>query len=85
MATVVIVWSSTIHRLRTEKMLSRALITMRNYILNATRIATYPTPPKAPSTLILKATPRSREDGASHRISTRSVAARTVQLLEPQA
>ena len=54
------------------------LTTMRKSTLNARRIATHHTPSKTPRTPIRKATRRSREDGASQGIITRSAATRIV-------
>ena len=48
----------------------------RNSTMNARRIATHHTASKIPRTPIRKATRRSREDGASQRILTRSVTTR---------
>ena len=57
------------------------LTTTRNCTQNARRIATHHSPSKTPRNPNCKAMRRSREDGASHGILTRSVMTRMVRSL----
>ena len=64
-----------------RRFVTTTLTTTGNCILSTRRIATRHTPSKTPRTFTRRATRRSREDGASHGILTRSVTTNNSKLL----